>query len=122
MDFSDVEIELAKQLKEAGLEWKPQNGDYYLDEYGDIEFLTPEIMNWWLTGYYHYSLPISKKVQLPLWHQCREILREAGYHIELTESSNHLVLKFTKDGKQGYVTANTDLEAMYKALDIVTAK
>ena len=130
MNFTDAEEKLAKQLKEAGLEWKPEIGDYYLDEDSNIELLTTETMNWWLTGYYHYSLPVSKKVWLPLWHQSRKRLKDLGWIVvaffDLEGSVN---LRITKEEKENpsqalgiefdtitILESATDLEAMYKAL------
>lgn len=118
MLFSRKEIVLAKQLKEKGLVWKPEVGDWYLDGEGDVELLTPVGCNMWNE---YESLPIKNRIWLPLWHQCRELLIEAGWrHFQLIHNVGCQDGKISVSAERGKrllrALGETDLEAMYQVV------
>lgn len=115
MNFTDKEIGHAKQLKEAGLEWTPEYGDYYTFP----DMLTSQRQ--WL----YPNCPVHferEPVWLPLWPQCREILRQAGYHLvehREVQDGNLVLIGVNKDltAVHDYTAEGaTDLEAMYKVV------
>lgn len=130
MQFTEKEIELAKQLKEAGLEWEPEEGDSYIcnlksNRYSIVTGIDYDRGD---KGWIYVMSPsdglrnINLCCWLPLWHQCREIFKETN--IELTISDvpgTNVTLTLWK--RQGgaiefyqQIVAEADLEAMYKAL------
>ena len=99
MNFTDKEIQLAKDMKEAGLEWKPQQADWYCSIFvvDSIYRFFPAIDDehqFRVEGHVYYGLfyEIDNDLTwLPLWHQC------ITYFV-------------------GEVRADTDLEAMYQVI------
>ena len=83
MKFSETEINIAKKLHELALPWQPQAGQYVFDLKGIIEKDSP-----FQTGVY-YILDIKHFLRragtvddikaamcwLPLWEDCRQILK-----------------------------------------------
>lgn len=114
MQFTEKEIELSKQLKEAGLEWKLEEGDWYFGEDGEIILFTGA-----------YDVIRRKDTWLPLWHECRNIILEKGWILRLlfdtppqVEWRIHIVYEqqIEKHTHTIEATGETDLEAIYKAL------
>ncbi len=111
MNFTDKEIELARDMKEAGLEWiKPEYGDWYFSSYHDEP----------ATGYLPDMLS-DDSIWLPLWHQCREIMRKAGYCLAdvFEKTINHVTLVhivYFRNGIEIARSGHTDLEAMYQVI------
>ena len=139
MQFTKKEMELARQMKEAGLEWAPMFGDVVL-------YHTDIMVVWYSAGKFivcipqevergvdgkgeycyqsHYNLIPRDVVWLPLWHQCREVMLGEGWHLTLIETPPqvewrvHLVYERISDEKTYCIeaTGHTDLEALYKAI------
>jgi len=123
MNFTDREIELAKQLHSSGLEWKPQGGDWYIDKDGEIILLTGMTIDLWRQ---YESLPIKNKIWLPLWHQCRQLISDADLYILLLTKKDDIQIDIwqydsghkTSQGQYlGLIRGETDLEAMYQVID-----
>ncbi|MCC9644177.1 hypothetical protein LOC71_17995 [Rhodopirellula sp. JC740] len=86
MKFSSEEIQLAHELKEAGLSWEPQPGYYVWDRDSLIEHDSP------FHGRVFFILELkhflrraenmehlqSSLVWLPTWQQIRELLLQRG--------------------------------------------
>jgi len=105
MEFTNKEIDLAKQLKDTGLEWDQQEGDFYL--YKDA-------------GPYVVTMhPIDiPNVFLPSLQQCIDKLK--CYNIEpvIYVKDNLAVIP-----GRGVYAGTTCLEAMYKLLfEVITKK
>ena len=123
MQFTDQEIILAKQLKEAGLEWIPEVGDWFLSDFNNAYLIPNQTA----------ALNFNKQAGgtwLPLWHQCREVILGEGWHLTLIETPPqvewrvHLVYERIVDKKTYCIEATglTDLEAMYKAMGMLIPK
>jgi hypothetical protein len=126
MKFTDKEIQLARDMQNAGLEWKPEVGDYfttgkYIDGGYNVEivFRVPE----------RFPYFVNSISWLPLWHQCRELLTEND--IVIAFYSKILYAGGKQPGSQidcykwidstiprflGTVCGDTDLEAMYQII------
>lgn len=117
MIFTEKEIELVQQLKEAGLDWKPSFGDVVLIT---DELLTREYRNalkWkglttgaethgdYFTGIVIGTLILLSHIDIelaiwdsrrwtiwcPLWYQCRNIMLEKGWILRgLIETPPHV--------------------------------
>ncbi|AQT70198.1 hypothetical protein STSP2_03403 [Anaerohalosphaera lusitana] len=86
MKFTGHEIELARQIKEAGIEWTPEVGQYVFDTHGIIDKPSP------FQDHVYFILSMSQFVRifgsaeeiaancvwLPTWEQCRQILERRG--------------------------------------------
>ena len=131
MQFTDKEIELAKQLEKVGLEWKPEIGDCFIHR--DEIYILRDVGNEVAYGIRHYPyeeecvFPLCYCIWLPLWHQCRGILAEKNLDISLVDSKYCVMLTLWKrkwwNGTDQrslefmtQIKADTDLEAMYKAI------
>jgi len=132
MKFTDKEIMLAKRMKEAGLVWSsPQPGNWFLLG-GDpslVKFIRITNHYWYISAHRKicevWWLDSGRQVWLPLWHQCREMLEEAGWrHFHLT---HNIGCRFEDDGGAISVSVErgsesvgargeTDLEAIYKLI------
>lgn len=132
MHFTEQEKQLAKSLKEAGLSWNPQEGDwfwavqdfthqYYLGESLPPSFsfrqgeayVFDSAMTWHIQ---QGGLKLDQLVWLPLWSQCRKILSEQSFTLELQDQPEGIHLK-AKNVKQSLSSkGKTDLEAMYALL------
>ncbi len=132
MNFTEKEKELALQLKQKGLKWKPEEGDWfwvmeevshhfylgenlpasYFFQRGGV-FLFDSSMIWHLQ---HGGLNISSFVWLPSWNFCRKVLRNKEYLLELHDSKDGIFLRVSKKDEQYEQNALTDLEAVYSIL------
>jgi len=123
MNFTDREIELAKQLHASGFEWKPQGGDYvlYHEEINMAAYFQLDIQRFvLLTGNYDLVSP-NDCIWLPLWHQCRERLQYCRWkHLQLTHNVGCNNGKISVSAERGSkilrVSGDTDLEAMYQIM------
>lgn len=99
MKFCEKEIEIAKKLHELNLQWNPQAGDYVFDIKGIIDKSSP-----FQTGVYFildikHFLRIAGSIEemkaamcwLPLWEDCRKILKSLG--IPWNQVENRLIEK-----------------------------
>ncbi len=117
MNFTKREIELAKQLKESGIEWKPEAGDWFILEHVAHPLLVtrpPDSKDGACIikaqDYTIYKSHIGVTYTwLPLWHQARGLLSE--------------FTPFIFNGKPPMLTiqtwqftGDTDLEVMYRAM------
>ena len=103
MHFTDYEIECAKQLNKAGIEWEPKEGDWLLKSKGNITWLclglgmTTEILHYH-NGYSDHRweaiCDMEKKdaVWLPSFQQCRQLLKKEKVTISLSEQCKDVVL------------------------------
>lgn len=104
MKLTNKEIDLAKQLKDAGLKWDQQEGDFYLYKNAG--------------PYVAYMHPIdAPNVFLPSLQQCIDELKCYNIELVIHVSSNRVVIP----GK-GVYTGATCLEAMYKLLFAVISE
>lgn len=86
MHFSDECIELARKLRDAGLNWQPAVGHYVYDEAGLIEAPSPfRARIYFILDLKHFlrrSETIERLAEamfwLPDWDQTRALLRERG--------------------------------------------
>ena len=86
MKFSENEIEMAQKLHELGLPWQPKSGDYVYDIKGIIEKASPfQEGVYFILDIKHFirraeSIEGIKEsmCRLPLWEDCREILKDLG--------------------------------------------
>jgi hypothetical protein len=132
MNFTKREKELALQLKQTGITWNPQEGDwfwckenlshhFYLGESlpASYSFQQGEAyvfdsgMTWHVQ---QGGLSLSNFVWLPTWEQCRRLLKEKGGVIALKEENGQICLEAFFLGEKIGAKADTDLEAMYEIL------
>ena len=133
MQFTKKEIELAKQLKEAGLEWEPEVGDWFLHR--DKAYIVRDIGRDFVQAIQSYPYDSEEVLAkcystwLPLWHQCRKYSGEHGWDIEIfhqSEDKIHLRLVKEKEIQNQplgieidtitITDCHTDLEVMYQAI------
>ena len=115
MEFSDRQIELAKQLKDLGLAWTPAVGHYVYDVSGRAEGSSPfQDHVFFILNYDRFvdrlgGIEKLKKsmVWMPLWHDTREILRSLG--VEDDEVELELVRKSA-------IARGTELLALYEMI------
>ena len=137
MQFTDKEIELAKQVKEVGLEWTPMFGDvvlYHTDimvvwySAGKFIVCIPQAVERGVDGkgeyihQSHYNLVPDDVIWLPLWHQCRNILKQHSIELTVSDVPAGTTITLWKrlpiGGIEFYhqIVADSDLEAMYRAI------
>jgi len=100
MHFTDIEIELAKSLKKAGFDWKPQPGHFVLDDDHVFHHTSPFQPHLFfildLQHFLRYTGSIDgmkrRLVWLPTWLDAREQLRELGV-------SNHEMATYLHENK-----------------------
>ncbi len=86
MRFSQDCIDVARLLKETGLNWKPQCGQFVWDEAGVIDAPSPFHDKVYFILDIKHFLRRTKNIErlkevmiwLPTWHDCREMLKEFG--------------------------------------------
>lgn len=124
MNFTEKEIQLARDMKATGLKWNPEVGDWFTSTHQDATpfFLCIKEDSPWLV-HTHGEGHKDASIWLPLWNQCREILAENGIFIQLSHlRKNEVEISCYKRNKSttnlftGGVITNTDLEAMYQAI------
>ena len=137
MNFTNTERELASQLKEVGLEWKPKIGDHYIY---DLESKRDSIVtdidhDRGDKGWIYVRSPsdglrnINLCCWLPLWHQCREELQDLKWIVaSFFDLEGHINLRIIKEKENpsqvlgiefdviAILDCATDLEALYKGL------
>lgn len=94
MRFSDEEIQLAQELKAAGLPWQPEPGHYVWDGVPLIEHDSPfHDRVFFILDLKHFlrrsdSMEhlIASMVWLPTWQQVRELLAGLGVSVETIHS------------------------------------
>ena len=123
MDYTEKEILIAEQLKEAGVQWRARQGDHYADANLMVHFVTKEEAD----ELVHDPEPTRDRIWLPSWHQCREILDRMGF---LLRDHSEDVTKSVDGDSQRYVgvavesrhrgrfagEGSTDLEAIYEVI------
>ena len=117
MQFTKNEIELAGQLKEAGLEWEPEVGDWFLSNFNNAYVIPNQ------TAVLNFNKQVGG-TWLPLWHQCRIILKRYGIELTVSDVLTGIKVSITLwkrlpcGGIEFYhqIVADTDLEAMYQAV------
>ena len=122
MDFTEREILIAEQLKSAGVQWRPRQGDYYADSDMVVVHVTKEVAD----RLVHEDYRMMDKVWLPMWHQCRELVDKMGFL--LRDHSEDIVVDI--DSRRRFVgvavesvhrgsfaaEGETDLEAFYELI------
>ena len=86
MHFTDLDIELAKLLKKAGVDWQPKPGQFVLDDDQVFHHKSPFQSHIFfildLNHFLRYTGSIesmkNRLVWLPTWHDAREHLRKLG--------------------------------------------
>ena len=86
MRFSQPEIDAARRLRELGLNWSPEPGQFVFDEAGVIEQPSPfQERVYFILELKHFlrrtgSVDRLKSALfwLPTWHDARELLRSQG--------------------------------------------
>jgi hypothetical protein len=86
MMFSEEQIEIARQMRDAGLVWEPAVGHYVYDETGLIDAPSPFQENVYFILDMKHFLRRSGTVEelkrrvfwLPQWHQVRQIARDCN--------------------------------------------
>lgn len=86
MQFSNEEVELARQLREAGLAWEPQAGHYVYDETGFCKQTSPFQEKVYFILNYDYFMKAVGGVErfkqimlwLPTWDDARRQLKSLG--------------------------------------------
>jgi hypothetical protein len=87
LKFTETEIQLAHELKAAGLPWRPAPGHYVWDGNDLIEHGSPfHDRVFFILDLKHFlrrsetmERLIDELVWLPTWEQCRMLLAERGY-------------------------------------------
>lgn len=95
--FSETEIQLAKQMRLLGLPWTPRPGQFVLDPTGLVTRASPFQDRVYFVLNYEYFTKIAGGEQrfreimiwLPTWEQCRDILREL--HVSDQQVLSYLV-------------------------------
>lgn len=90
MKFTNEEIELARKLKQQGLDWQPSVGHFVWDEADIIKCESPfHDMVFFILDLKHFlrRADTIENLQrdlcwLPTWFQAREILRKRGVSTE----------------------------------------
>lgn len=135
MQFTEQEKQLAKSLKESGLAWNPQEGDWFwaTEEFSHQFYLGESVpssfffrkgeayvfdsaMTWHIQ---QGGLKPDKFVWLPQWAQCRAMLAARGYTLELRDESGNVHIQAKNANHSLTATGNTDLEALYALLQRV---
>jgi hypothetical protein len=83
MNFTDEEIQLAKQMRTQGLNWGPKAGNYVYDETGFCKQPSPFQEKVYFILNYDYFMKAVGGVErfkeimiwLPTWYDARQILR-----------------------------------------------
>lgn len=125
MNFT--EIQLARDMKEFGLEWKPQMGDWFYVCWEDDVRHVCTCCGSTITSFYNDDVnefDVKDCVWLPSWSQCRKILAENGITFTFSCLKNNpcnmfLFYKEADDGWRtfiGEVKVDTDLDAMYQSI------
>lgn len=86
MQFSNEEVKLARQLREAGLAWEPQAGHYVYDETGFCKQTSPFQEKVYFILNYDYFMKAVGGVErfkqimlwLPTWDDARRQLKSLG--------------------------------------------
>jgi hypothetical protein len=132
VNFTEKEKELSLQLKQKGIQWKPQEGDWfwsaedfshhfylgenlpasYFFQKGEA-YLFDSSMLWHLQ---QGGLKISSFVWLPTWEFCRSFLKNKGYRLQIQDQTDGISLSAQKNGEEISFSAFTDLEAVYHLL------
>ena len=115
MYFSDQAIDLARQLKEAGLPWEPAPGQYVYDPDCLIEVGSPfQERVYFILDLKHFlrrsgttEALQESLVFLPDWMQCKNLLAEYGL------SSTELADKLHQSKA---ISEDNELEACYRLL------
>ncbi len=126
MNFTDKEIQLARDMKEAGLPFKPQMADWVYVCWKDDVHHVCTCYGSTIISFYNDDInefDVKDCVWLPMWHQCRKILTESRIYINLDEQfwADSLELCCWQKKESGItfigsVRADTDLEIMYQAI------
>ncbi len=115
MEFSERQIELAKQLKDLGLPWTPALGHYVYDVSGRVQLSSPfQDHVFFILDYDRFVDQLGGIKQLkesmiwmPLWRDAREILRSMG--VEDDEVELEIVRK-------SGIAKGTELLALYEMI------
>lgn len=83
MNFTDEEIQLAKQMRTQGLNWEPKAGNYVYDETGFCKQPSPfQEKVYFILNYDYFMKAVGgvkrfKEIMiwLPTWYDARQILR-----------------------------------------------
>ncbi|MBD13908.1 MAG: hypothetical protein CMJ72_04875 [Planctomycetaceae bacterium] len=86
MQFSDEEIKLARELREAGLAWEPHSGHYVHDETGFCKQTSPfQEKVYFILNYDYFMKSVGGVVRfkqimlwLPTWDDARRQLKLLG--------------------------------------------
>tara|TARA_Y100001933_G_C18991549_1_gene560799 strand:+ start:206 stop:592 length:387 start_codon:yes stop_codon:yes gene_type:complete len=86
MQFSEAQIQLASQMKEAGLAWQPKVGHYVFDRGKVCKRGSPfQERVYFILDYECFCRHVGgadvlahEMVWLPTWYDCREVLRQGG--------------------------------------------
>lgn len=86
MQFRDIEIELARRLRELGLPWQPQAGHFVLDETGLVDRPSPFQDGVYFILNFDYFMELAGGVEqfkqimtwLPTWSDARLVLQSLG--------------------------------------------
>lgn len=129
MEFTETEKNAAKQLKEAGLNWKPQEGDwfwttgdlshhFYLGESlpSSFSFRAGEAYVFDASMTWHVQqggLKLDLFVWLPTWEQCRKFLKEQGFTLQLHDHVQGIQIEARRGNEKLTNLGRTDLEALY---------
>jgi len=132
MTFTEKEKKLAKQLKEAGLAWSPEEGDwfwctedlshqFYLGESLPSSFVfkagEPYVFEAAMTWHIQQGgLRIDKLVWLPTWEQSRQILKKHGFAIQLHDHDHRTEIEARAANEKLTAEGETDLESLYPIL------
>jgi len=122
MDFTEREILIAEQLKAAGVQWRPRQGDYYAEKDLSVVFVNKELAD----RLVHEDYSLMDKVWLPQWHQCRDVVDKLGFllrdHcedivVEDDERKRFVGVAVESVHRGAYAAeGGTDLEAFYEVI------
>jgi hypothetical protein len=123
------EIDLARQLKESGLERKWRTGDMVFDTDDEGLYIVVDDGIGELIRLRDGERGIDKVIikidgrlcWLPQFHQCQEILEQQGYYFLLFCKSDNVQLDLWKPDKNyvGVFRGKTVLDVMYQAINAV---
>lgn len=121
MNFSDMEIVVARQLRRHGLSWEPRAGHYVYDETGFCPQASPfQEKVYYILNYSYFMRAVGgvqrfKEIMLwlPTWDDLREIVRD----LEVSDAD---VARFLRERQA--IESGQERLALYELVDSCLSK